>query len=434
LGDIDGVMTAYEEALDAVPRRRAPSAAGDVLRALVARDRVGAMVSGSEDAATLARLASLDERLKSDAGRIEWLVGLDKLKSWRETVHAPAESWWWSLDERAAATNTRQRIAWTVLAVLLLTVSTTVGTEVSRRFLSADPDTLGMFNVLLQLVITLLAGSTLLTAGQQWLENMLVSVGISRRFHHWWRLGFALVVLLVVVGVRLALPDLARYYNSRGLDDYLGSNITSSILNFKRAISLQPDYASAHFNLGSAYETVQQYPAAQTEYETAITADNTYYPAYNNLARLNMVLGGDYPAALARLDRALAELPGASNAGILRYSLLKNRGWARLGLGYFELAERDLRDAIDLKERLNAQDKVNLPVPDTSAHCLLAQLLEDPENPGRSEDEALAQLCTCAGDPVAGAAKRLYALTSPEAGWVSVARMRIETSSKGCPR
>ena len=129
----------------------------------------------------------------------------------------------------------------------------------------------------------------------------------------------------------------------------------------ERAISLAPDFALAHYNLGSAYDDILQYDKALVEYQTAIQNDPQVYFAYNNLARLYMLQKRDYVSALRLLERGMDLKP---TEPAVKYSLLKNRAWAYLALKLPGLAEADLRQALALRPE------------GAAAHCLLAQVLE----------------------------------------------------------
>jgi tetratricopeptide (TPR) repeat protein len=208
-------------------------------------------------------------------------------------------------------------------------------------------------------LLALAAGGALTQAGGRWIDGLLAARGISRPAH--WKTGLALLVLLLVLALRLSLPAFARTYNDRGVRLQIAGRITSAIDSYERAISLAPDYALAHYNLGSAYDEILQYDKALVEYQTAIQNDPRLYFAYNNLARLYMLQERDYVSALRLLERGVNLEP---TEPAVRYSLLKNRAWAYLALKLPDLAETDLRHALALRPE------------GAAAHCLLAQVLE----------------------------------------------------------
>jgi DNA-binding winged helix-turn-helix (wHTH) protein/Tfp pilus assembly protein PilF len=176
------------------------------------------------------------------------------------------------------------------------------------------------------------------------------------------------MILVAVVGLALVfaslklIPLIARYYNNRGVQLQQQGHIQEAIQNYLRAISLNSGYAEAHYNLGDAYEEIPNYDKALEQYQRAIDADLTFYPAYNNLSRLYILRRRDYGAALRLLERALSLNPREPS---VRYSLYKNHGWANFELHNLVQAERDLRSAMAVNPHRGA------------AHCLLAKVLDD---------------------------------------------------------
>jgi tetratricopeptide (TPR) repeat protein len=228
------------------------------------------------------------------------------------------------------------------------------------------PDFVGVFSTLFQGLITLLAGRSLTDAGQRSLERILSHININRKYAHIANTILALAVLLIVIGLRLSLPVFARYYNDHGVNLQRSGQITAALQDYQRAVSLTPNYAVAHYNLGTAYEDILAYDLAASSYQTAVRSDNNLYAAYSNLARVYMLHQNNFASALPLLDTAL-DLPldlNEEDGRAVRYSMLKNRGWAFLGLTYYILAEADIRQALELFPN------------GAAAHCLMAQLLE----------------------------------------------------------
>lgn len=172
---------------------------------------------------------------------------------------------------------------------------------------------------------------------------------------------------------------LARYSNQQGQSLQSQGRIIAAIDQFQRAITQMPDYAEAHVHLAIAYEQVLDYDQAMVHYQIALsnfeyvpdqqnqglldwllwlvtqdqrllhclwTQDDTLiYAAYNNLARLFIVHINDPARALHLLNRAAAS-PSISDAD--RATVLRNRGWAYLRLGFLTQAETDLCTAYTL--------------------------------------------------------------------------------------
>ena len=441
--ELTQAITHYAAAMDVPLWGDDPQAI--VLERLVARDRVAQVLAGDPpppdaDAANVRRLIDLDARLKAEAKTIDvvagWgapLVGPERktrLATWRDTVQPPEGAWWWFPDERVAALG-RLRAFATGLAWLFLLLALSLAFETVRRFLSGGADFLSAFTSVAQFVLALAAGRALV--GRQALERWLLGRGARPRHLPLWTAGLALGVLLSVGLLRLSLPAVARYYNRTGvaLQDR-GDRLTSAISSYQRAISLHPDYAEAHYNLATAYEEMLEYDAAATEYRTALSSsledrgpaarrNPTRAFAYNNLAHLAMLRDEHYSNALELLNEAFARVPDLDRTlqpGVA-YTLYKNRGWAKFGLGSYLAAEEDLVRALERN-------------PDgLAALCLLAQALE--KQKGR-EAEAQAVWETIADHTRAGERKYVpgdYVKTE----WLVLAQERAAQykSRRGAP-
>ncbi len=359
--DPDAAILAYREALNALRASEPAGAAAETLRVLLARDAVAQATSGATTPETLTEVAALDGQLQSAAPVIVDAVGGDTLARWRASAGPPSYAWWWSLDEIAAASEPKPWLGWAILAGFFITLSVSFIAEISARFLAGQPDFFGVFSTLSQVLLALLAGGALTRAGSQWIDGLLAARGIARPAHAYWKTALALLVLVAVLALRLSLPAFARTYSDRGVRQQAAGRVTSAIYSYQRAISLAPDYALAHYNLGSAYDDILQYDKALVEYQTAIQNDPQIYFAYNNLARLYMLQKHDYVSALRLLERGVDLKPSEP---AVKYSLLKNRAWAYLALKLPGLAEADLRQALDLRPQ------------GAAAHCLMAQTLE----------------------------------------------------------
>jgi len=322
--------------------------------------------------------------------------GTETTQAWRDTVQAPTTAWWWTLDVIAAQQWTHP--GWTILAGLCLTISLSFTTELVQRFLNGGPDSLGVFTILAQGLLTVLAGSALLDVGRKGIERVLSCRGVARQFYDPWKAVLAIIVLLFVLAIRLALPDIAVWYNNQGFAQQQLGKLVSAAAYYQRAISLNPDYAAAHYNLATAEEDLLDTEKAQSEYKAAILADARFYPAYINLGRL-LLRKNQFADALDPLNSALT-LPGNLPTPV-QYSLLKNRAWAYLGLQYWNVAVADMHQAL----RLRADG--------AGAHCLLAQVEEAQGAKTQALTEWEACLADAPGDVV-------------EPVWLGLARDRLE--------
>ena len=330
-----------------------------VMDVLIARDEVYAARTAKTqtDKESLMMVISLDERLKKQGELITKLV---KLADWRAIVHPPVEAWWWFLEP---PTNQWDKFdwLWSAGSVTLLTASLSLVVDISSRFLTGVPDTLGAFTITTQSVLTLLAaGGALTKTGQEAIERLLSSLNIPKHFQNEVKFGFALLLFLCLFSIRFYLPKIAIFYYNQGEKDYKANRLASAQSNYSRAIKLNPDYLETHYRLGQIYEELQDFDRARTEYQIAVQGD--FGKGYNNLARL-YILDKKYTAAIALLRKAQLQTKDNQDKE-LQYGLLKNLGWALLEQkGYVE-AEDNLRQAINL-----ASDRA-------PAYCLMAQIRE----------------------------------------------------------
>ena len=163
------------------------------------------------------------------------------------------------------------------------------------------------------------------------------------------------VAAMVLIGnLWVGRENISQTLNDRGVAVYEVGDRNTAFLYYQSALLFNPENSAAHFNLGDLHETRQQFEQAYAEYRQA--RQKGELKAYNNLARLEI--------RYKRYDRALdllkEGLPKATEPE-LRYTMLKNLGWAELGLKQYDAAQRDLQAAIALNPTKAA------------AHCLMAQ-------------------------------------------------------------
>jgi tetratricopeptide (TPR) repeat protein len=394
-----------------------------ILNVLLARDELASLLVNRRavNAQRLDMIGGLDQQLRTNARSIVQLSGSGtKLKEWRDVVEAPPQAWWWFLDDWSGAlpgggtgliatrypqlAQVAQPIS-TGLAVLLFTISLALILEIAFRFLAIEPDIFGI----LTLLATLLAGGAIFRVREQSGERLPAHLSVPPLLESARKVFHALVLLSILLVSRMLLPSFAPIFNSWGVTDQETGNLTSSISNYRRAISLDPTYAQAHYNLANAYEDISEPEDALSEYKKALLADPQFYSAYNNLARLYITDKGEFNSALTLLNPAVERVTVpviTADQEQVAYTLFKNRGWVHLRLEYWIAAEADLRQALALRPNGSA------------ARCLLAQVLESQGNPRADQKAALAEWMGCIRyaneDPV-----------KPEAAWLSLARERI---------
>ncbi|WP_009630169.1 tetratricopeptide repeat protein [Synechocystis sp. PCC 7509] len=168
--------------------------------------------------------------------------------------------------------------------------------------------------------------------------------------------GIPLLLALGVFGVWFSLSWLANWY---GAKSYLAGKLPQAELGYKIALKLNPRSGATFYNQGVVYEDRQNYQQAHTQYQKAMELG--LVAAYNNQARLYLS-EKKYDKAVALLQISLPLAKHEDNR--VKYSMLKNLGWGRLGQGRLAEADLALTQAIELQDNFS------------SAYCLLAQVLE----------------------------------------------------------
>jgi len=369
-------LDAYTDALQKLSLADPESCTESLIPVLLARDRVAHHHSISTPA-SVRRLATLDRQLKDRAVPVTTLVGARTLQEWRKSWHPDANPWWWSLDVEAHNADKPVGVLWTLSIALFVSVSLSLGAEISSRFLAEGPDFFGIFTTISQGLLALLAGATLTTAGAKWVDGLSARYGIrdgrGRAQVKW---GLALAVLLALVALRLSLPRIAQLYNNHGVRMQLAGNLSAASSAYRRALRLNPDYVQASYNLATVHEDLVDFDEAIKRYRQAVAIDDRFFAAYNNLARLYITRKADYSGARVVLRRALDLNPDDT---AVQYSLHKNLGWAEYRSNHLDLAEAELRHALQFRND------------GAGAHCLLAQVLEA----GKRSDDAQREFGSC---------------------------------------
>ena len=166
----------------------------------------------------------------------------------------------------------------------------------------------------------------------------------------------------------------ALYYNNIAMAALAKDDTETAWLHEVRALQLSPADAHLWANLGAIYRSSGQHREAEQSYLQALELDFTEYSAMTNLAVLyglegreeernywldrveihrrsnpyyhawlgdEVAAAGDWVAALAHYEQAVALAPGDSN-------LLFSRGVIYYQLNDYEAAGRDMEEAINL--------------------------------------------------------------------------------------
>ena len=138
----------------------------------------------------------------------------------------------------------------------------------------------------------------------------------------------------------LDYPREPLLFNISGACYSADGSIDSAIISFKKAISLRPDYAEAHYNLGVAFHTLRQLNESVESYKKAIFHKHSYPTAHNNLGLISLERG-QVNNAIKNFEWAIAYSPEYAEAH-------NSLGAAYQELKQFEDAKKYFEKAISL--------------------------------------------------------------------------------------
>ena len=379
-------VTKGQESLETLLLEKEFQLSQQVLTTLAARDEVQAALKESINTSgeTLTTLIQLDKDFKQNLINLiqkdlnqkkqlqlgtyqQSVTPVVQLEEWRKSINPSQEAWWWFLQAPEPLSQwNRFDWLWSALSVTFLTFSVGLVGDITPRFLIGTTDLIGTLAISTQSILTLLTGGSIFTKqGRQATEKILSSF-LNKRFWHEAGAVSSMLLLMLLGGFRLSLPQMAVWYNHSGFKNYSNGQWSSAKSDYERALQLNPDYAEAHFNLGLLYEDLQKLDKARTQYQIALEGGFTI--AYNNLARIH-IIDKNYSAAAFLLLEALNPANKLQLDIELKKKINKNLGWTRFKQQRYAEAEYYLNQAI----------KLNNSNPDSdwaAPHCLLAQALE----------------------------------------------------------
>ena len=136
-------------------------------------------------------------------------------------------------------------------------------------------------------------------------------------------------------------PNDPLLFNIRGACHASLGQLDVAVTNYEEAISIKPDYAKAHFNLGGSLHELGQLKAAVKSYEKTLEIEPGYAEAHNNLGNVFKELEQN-DAAVKSYKKALEFKPDYVEA---QYSL----GIMFQDMGQFDEAVKSYKAAIKLK-------------------------------------------------------------------------------------
>lgn len=364
---LQDALTRYEQALNNL--NDDPST---LLVSLLARDHVEAIRQQASVPTTeqVQHLIQLDTRLRQTT------APLTNLADWRASIHPNKAPWWWQLDEAQSKREKERDLLWDILAISFIILTIPLVTDIIGRLWAHAPDNFTISSSLLLLLIT---ASPFTTRGRELAQWVLKRIPrLPARWHTEALLMTAFFAFVLVAFGRFALlPQLAVWYNDRGVVALEAGDVANGQLYLQRATAIDKDFAASYYNLATTYETIAQPEEAITWYKQALAHNLTFSPAYNNLGRLYLEQG-NYQQAIPTLQAGLTHLTQATpdEATIhTRYLLLTHLGQAYYELEQWQTARATLTEAIDL-EAGQAMD-----FPSARPHFYLALTYEALEQP-----------------------------------------------------
>jgi tetratricopeptide (TPR) repeat protein len=347
--NLQELVSDYRAAIERLPNRAERSCERDVLTVLLARQHIAkAIGKGTHKASDLfTEIGDLDEQLKAKARVVISCTGAKTFQNWRDLFQPPESGWWWFLDKRVNDAERARTVVWVLLTGFAVTLIISVAADISSRFLVGVPDRLSILSTAVQVFLALLAGSSFTQAGREWVSGLLAAVHVRAGLQPFFGFVLALVVLSAVIGFRYCLPAVARSYNQRGAQALRDNKVGAALADFQRAVSLNPDYPEAQYNLAYAQETVFDYDKAIASYQKTIELSPNFDEAYNNLAHLYLLYRSDYKRALDILSQIFSKQITDQS---LKYAAYKNRAWAFMGQDQLALSENDLRLAQSIQD------------------------------------------------------------------------------------
>jgi hypothetical protein len=100
-------------------------------------------------------------------------------------------------------------------------------------------------------------------------------------------------------------PTYATAYSNRGTALQALNKLSAAIESFNLAIQIQPDYSDAYYNLGNAYKELGKFNTAVSSFNKSINLNPNFAQAHSNLGNSLKELK-QVEQALASYDRALA--------------------------------------------------------------------------------------------------------------------------------
>ena len=259
---------------------------------------------------------------------------------------------------------------------MIVTVSLTQ--EIVLRMWSGGPDKLTIISTIITVILT---SSPLTSHGRDLAKWLLAHLRIRDNKRSVAILAISCIAFILVLGIRISLPILGRFYNQQGYKHYLAGNLTAAQHSFTRAVSLNPDYAAGLYNLADGLVDIGDYEKAHSIYQNVLGADRNLDLAYNGMG-YTLIMQGRNKDAILILYSGLAVAQDDES----RLALLANLGRAYLADHRAFEAEEVLDQALDIDPT------------DASTNCSLAAVYEFLSKPDEQQKVAWEKCLAYATD------------------------------------
>jgi len=404
LPPLDAALTDYELVLSHWENSETPDCE-QVVNILMVRDNIQKILATEKQVTAnfLERLVALDNQLQENAALIAQVLDL---ATYRNSLSVDSKNWWWNLDSTVES-ETPEKLVWLWQGARfgLWTINLGLLGTLAGRFFSGASGLMEVFTIALPSLLVLLQANNELTAsGREGFNRLFNRLNIPPRWYEAARFVPTVVLFGGLLGIWFTQPQFSEEMNRQGSKAEERGQWARAERDFLKALALNGANLNAAYNLGNLYEELQNFDSAKKYY--VIAAKGGFADAYNNLGRL-YIRQNQYSEAILLLNDGLeiirnledqTETPSQELNGV-KYSLLKNLGWAKLRQGValgnsnklkpidYTEAKFYLLAAIGIASDPELKSSILNP---GAAHCLLAMVLEVEDAP-----DSLAQWRQC---------------------------------------
>ncbi|ETW93336.1 MAG: hypothetical protein ETSY1_39675 [Candidatus Entotheonella factor] len=378
----ESALERYASALNTLEAEAPHLTTAQALDALLARDALHAALMDTpwESTGHMTTLIELDHRLQQQATAIAKVAPMDE---WRNSRQPQEDAWWWYFQPDVAV-DAWNRLDWLwnclTTAALALTASFMVG--IYQALAVGGLSWLETFSTIAQGAGLALVGRGALTAaGQQNVKAVLAYLKIPPRFYSETTCVFATILLLMVFGLHIYLPD---YYHNRGKGLYEQGHLMAVQQKYIQGQTINPNDSRFNIALGIVYESLGELDQALIQYRQALQQGVTR--AFNDIGRVyvqrfNPVKKRTEPVvAETYLRMGMQRAESDPNTDLnTRFQLHRNLGWALIAQKRYAEAKAELEKALVQDAQI-----VGKQIGGGMEACFLAQAYEQQGDPQKA--------------------------------------------------